>query len=227
MSAALAMVAATGCASPSGHYATTRTPRAGSIEVGGAAEVVTLANSADPAVTRHVRRRGLDRGIPRLRTSLSYGLTDRVALEGGGTFLFDGHVGASWNPYRSRYVDLGIHTAAGYDSCIVSIGESSSFCSEQRLERYFIHGSAIGLVGLNPARWLTLQLQAGGIVPGTTGGARTLPWFGAGAHVFITKTVAVGPNILLLPTWLLDGRTVIAPSLVMMAFPRGKNPYEP
>lgn len=228
-----AVIAATSaCFSPGGYYEPTRTPREGTASFSTGVEVTKLARSPDPTATASG---GYSRFLPRPRPGVSYGVTDRVALHLGGTFFYDAVAGVTVNPLRSRYVDLSLALRGGYEICQTVAEYSSDWCERNApkaafetgaLGGYFLHGSAVGLLGLNASSWLTTQLQIGAIARDEPRGAVS-PWLGATMLFSPDDHVALGPNLLVLPDWLPSGQTLIAPALVVVAHPGRSNPYRP
>ncbi len=136
--------------------------------------------------------------------------------------------GMQWSPLRSRYFDGALLLRAGSEMCVEPIGlfREGSYCkSELAPGDLYAQGSAVALLGFNPATWLTVQAQVG--TWGRRGSAwRGGAWLGGNVLFLVSRHVAVGPDLVVLPGWFEDGRSLVQPSLSFVFWPQhDSNPY--
>lgn len=213
-----------GCGAPGGVYQPTRTPKAGHLSLGATMEGSYAMGTAPNQPERgrvETLVRDVARYVPRTRPSVHYAFTDRIALGVQGNLLFSLQALGTWNPVRTRYFDASLRLGAGYEQCLV-VG--SRYCEQESLSDFVFHGEALGSVGFNPISWVTLQATVGPVLQ-RGADTRALAWLESNAFFFLTREVALGPSLLVLPRWLPDGRWNVSPAITLVGYPARSNPY--
>ena len=214
--------------SPPGVIGPTRVPKAGTFGVGASAEAVFVSGRSNLASQPYSLN---PVWWPKVHGWASYSLTNRFAVSVVARlpiFPAGAYAGAHWVPLQTRYVDLALQTRVGLAACFDLRGwGEADFCSRGYgpAREFYGTGSSVALMGINPARWLTLQVQGGGWMQRGFDW-RAGPWVGGAIHVMPTAEVGIGVDLMVLPRWFPDGRALVQPALSLVFWPkRGSNPY--